>query len=114
MTIILALALAASSPVCTKLSADFVQNEKEMLQSSEISERALKSNRETYDLLGTKFWSDQVDWWEQRGSENDRRHSAAGAAITQLMIGHKCKLPDHITGSKNPNSPSQSRSAAAQ
>ena len=110
----LATALAASSPVCTKLSADFEANEKSMAETDDLNGRINQNDYEIYKLLGGKRWLDNWQNSSNKISESNRTYEAKGNAITQLMIGHKCKLPDHITGSKNPNPQNQSQSAKAQ
>ena len=110
----LAAALAASSPGCTKLSADFEANEKSMATLHEIGMIVANSSLSSYEALGDRKYFTAYQQAFRDVQQTDQGYEAKGNAITQLMIGHKCKLPDHITGSKNPTPQNQSRSAAAQ
>lgn len=89
------LALAASAPVCTKLQADFKENERAFT----IAYRLAKINDEIDDArreLRTPSGYARHPSWENR-ERIEKKYKDEGDRITNLLVANKCTPPDHVT-----------------
>lgn len=113
INLLLAAAIASSSPTCVKLSKDFENNERGYATTRQLYKRWYDIEQTAYLMAPDAAGLRDIAAAKARLDATDKDYLDSGDRIITLMTGHKCPLPDHVTSwtTYSPSEASQSRSS---